>query len=71
LVLDLCDQGKRIAHVMLWTFVFGFCVILAFLASYLELDKENAISKDCPPAITDPKTDTILVPAPDPYDCIP
>jgi hypothetical protein len=56
---------------MLWTFVFGFCVILAFIANYILLEESNAIAKECPGPITDPQTGVVLTPAPDPYSCIP
>jgi hypothetical protein len=40
--------GKRIAHVMLWTFITGFCVAFTFIAAYIESEKNNVISKECP-----------------------
>lgn len=37
-----------IAHIMVWTFVTGFCVAIYFLSHYLEVEKERVIKRDCP-----------------------
>lgn len=39
---------------MLWTFIVGFCVALAFIGSYIEEEKGKVILKDCPEGIVDP-----------------
>lgn len=56
---------------MLWAFVFGFCLVIAFLASYIELEKDKAYKKMCPTDIIDEKTDELLKEGVNPYDCIP
>ncbi|CAD8057294.1 unnamed protein product [Paramecium sonneborni] len=46
--------GKRIAHMMVWAFVTGFCVTMVFLSKYLDEEKGNTIQRDCPIDIQDP-----------------
>lgn len=50
--------GKRIAHVMLWAFITGFCVAFAFITGYITYDADKVVAKECPPERPD-----------DVYDC--